>query len=60
MLAQPKRTIVPYLGFSGFRDNYEEPQLSEGFVEIKNVNWVFQGTDDEKRHWSMWLQIDGK
>ncbi|KAF8964079.1 polynucleotide kinase 3 phosphatase-domain-containing protein [Flammula alnicola] len=54
------RVLLPYVAFSGFRDNYEEPQLSEGFSEIKKVNWVFEGTEEEKRHWSMWLQIDGK
>jgi len=59
-VAEPKRELVPYIGFSGFRDNFEEPQLEEGFGEIKKVNWVFNGTEEEKRHWSLWLQIDGK
>ncbi|KAF8078204.1 polynucleotide kinase 3 phosphatase-domain-containing protein, partial [Lyophyllum atratum] len=57
---EPKRELVPYIGFSGFRDNFEEPQLEEGFTEIKKVNWVFNGTEEEKRYWSSWLQIDGK
>ncbi|KAG6861891.1 hypothetical protein C0995_010597 [Termitomyces sp. Mi166 len=55
-----KRELVPYLGFTGFRDNFEEPQLKEGFTEIKKVNWVFNGNEEERVHWSMWLQIDGK
>ncbi|KAF5386673.1 hypothetical protein D9615_001745 [Tricholomella constricta] len=58
--AEPRRELVPYIGFCGFRDNFEEPQLEEGFTEIKKVNWVFNGTEEEKRYWSMWLQIDGK
>ena len=57
---QPQRAILPYGAFTGFRDNYEEPQLSEGFQEIRKVNFVFEGTEEEKRNWSMWLQIDGK
>lgn len=48
------------MGFAGFRDNYEEPQLIEGIQEIKQVNWVFEGSAEEERYWSMWLQIDGK
>ncbi|KDR81406.1 hypothetical protein GALMADRAFT_239283 [Galerina marginata CBS 339.88] len=57
---EPERMLLPYGAFTGFRDNYEEPELSEGFSEIKKVNWVFEGTEEEKKRWSMWLQIDGK
>jgi len=48
------------MAFSGFRQNYEEPQMSEGFSEIKEINWIFEGNEEERTHWSMWLQIDGK
>ncbi|EDR11359.1 uncharacterized protein LACBIDRAFT_316135 [Laccaria bicolor S238N-H82] len=54
------RELLPYMAFTSFRDNYEEPQSDEGFAEIKKVNWVFEGSEEEKRYWSMWLQIDGK
>jgi bifunctional polynucleotide phosphatase/kinase len=57
---QPKRESIPYIGFTAFRDNYEEPQLAERISEIKKVNWVFSGTEEEKKYWSMWLQVDGK
>ncbi|KAF9532384.1 polynucleotide kinase 3 phosphatase-domain-containing protein [Crepidotus variabilis] len=57
---EPKRDLLPYTAFVTFRDNYEEPQSSEGFAEIKRVNWVFEGSEEERRSWSMWLQIDGK
>ncbi|KAF9452796.1 PNK3P-domain-containing protein [Macrolepiota fuliginosa MF-IS2] len=53
------RDLVPYAVFVGFRDQYEEPTTDEGFLEIRKVNWNFEGTDEEKRNWSMWLQIDG-
>ncbi|EPT06187.1 hypothetical protein FOMPIDRAFT_1027013 [Fomitopsis schrenkii] len=55
-----KRDLVPYSAYTGFRAQYEEPQLSEGFTEVKTVNWVFEGDEEERRRWSMWLQIDGK
>ncbi|EGO24781.1 hypothetical protein SERLADRAFT_449528 [Serpula lacrymans var. lacrymans S7.9] len=57
---EPKRDILPYLAFLGFRDNYEEPQLSEGFTEIQSVDWTFRGDEEDRKRWSMWLQIDGK
>lgn len=43
-----------------FREAYEEPTLVEGFTEIKRVNFVFEGDEEERRRWGMWLQIDGK
>ncbi|GLB35210.1 putative PNK3P-domain-containing protein [Lyophyllum shimeji] len=57
---EPKRELVPYMAFTGFRDKFEEPQPEEGFTEIKRVHWIFNGTAEETRYWSMWLQIDGK
>jgi bifunctional polynucleotide phosphatase/kinase len=48
------------MAFTSFRDSYEEPTLDEGFHEVKKVNFVFEGTDEERRMWEMWLQIDGK
>jgi len=57
---ESERTLLPYSAFTGFRNAYKEPEMTEGFSEIKKVNWVFAGTEEEKRYWSMWLQIDGK
>jgi bifunctional polynucleotide phosphatase/kinase len=33
--------------------------MEEGFTEIRKVNFKFEGTEEEKRNWAMWLQIDG-
>jgi bifunctional polynucleotide phosphatase/kinase len=57
---QKKRNILPFLAFTAFRDGYEEPQTTEGFSEIKKINWAFDGSDEERKHWGMWLQLDGK
>jgi len=57
---EPKRELLPYNAFTSFRAQYEEPELSEGFTEVKKVNWVFEGDEEERKRWSMWLQIDGK
>jgi bifunctional polynucleotide phosphatase/kinase len=60
IVREPQRDLIPWAAFTGFEAAQEEPVDSEGFDEIKRVNWVFQGDADEKRRWCMWLQIDGK
>jgi bifunctional polynucleotide phosphatase/kinase len=51
---------VPYNAFTMFKAQYEEPIITEGFKELRYVNWVFEGSDEERRRWNMWLQLDGK
>lgn len=58
--SKPKRELLPFMAFTSFRSNYEEPKLEEGFAEIKKVNWIFSGDAEERRYWSMWLQVEGK
>ncbi|KAI9569087.1 polynucleotide kinase 3 phosphatase-domain-containing protein [Boletus coccyginus] len=57
---QPQREILPYQAFSSFRENYEEPRTNEGFSEVIKVNWVFEGDEEARQRWNMWLQIEGK
>ncbi|KAF5372986.1 hypothetical protein D9758_001788 [Tetrapyrgos nigripes] len=57
---ETQREILPYLAFTSFKNNFEEPELSEGFSEIRQVNWSFQGSEEERKYWSMWLQLEGK
>ena len=52
--------MLPRSVLLGFQKAYEEPTLAEGFSEIKKVNWVFEGSDEEKARYNMWLQVDGK
>ena len=59
-LMQPHRDFLPYVAFSSFAEKFEEPKEIEGFLEVMTVNWLFEGSEDEQRNWSMWLQIDGK
>ncbi|CAK5280699.1 unnamed protein product, partial [Mycena citricolor] len=55
---EPARELLPIGAFTTFRDKFEEPDLSEGFAHIISINWTFEGTDDEKKAWSRWLQLD--
>ncbi|KAI0646745.1 PNK3P-domain-containing protein [Trametes meyenii] len=58
--SEPKRDLLPYSAFAGFRASFEEPSADEGFADIRTVNFVFEGDEEARRRWSMWLQIDGK
>ncbi|PKC67399.1 PNK3P-domain-containing protein [Rhizophagus irregularis] len=45
---------LPEIAYSGFKSRFVEPKSEEGFDEIKKINFVFEGNDDEKRKWEMW------
>ncbi|KAJ7361229.1 polynucleotide kinase 3 phosphatase-domain-containing protein [Mycena albidolilacea] len=57
---EPPREMLPKLAFTTYKSNFEEPELSEGFTEIKKVNWVFEGTAEERKAWSRWFHLDDK
>ncbi|KAJ7242548.1 PNK3P-domain-containing protein [Mycena haematopus] len=57
---EPPREMLPKLAFTSFKDNFEEPELSEGFSQIKKVNWVFDGTVAERKVWARWYHLDDK
>ncbi|KLO19121.1 PNK3P-domain-containing protein [Schizopora paradoxa] len=54
------RSLTPKSNFETYKATHEEPTLAEGFGEIKKVHWKFEGEEEERRLWNMWLQIDGK
>ncbi|OCH95217.1 PNK3P-domain-containing protein [Obba rivulosa] len=58
--SEPKREVLPYMAFSSFRAAYEEPAQDEGFAEIRRVQWTFEGDEEARGRWNMWLQVDGK
>ncbi|KAF8504317.1 polynucleotide kinase 3 phosphatase-domain-containing protein [Russula emetica] len=57
---EPTRPVIPYTVLTSFENAYEAPSMNEGFSEVRDVPWRFEGSEEERRHWSMWLQIDGK
>ncbi|KAF9493422.1 PNK3P-domain-containing protein [Pleurotus eryngii] len=56
---EERRPAVPYLAFTGYRAAFEEPEVDEGFDEIRQVNWEFEGGEEERKKWGMWLQLEG-
>ncbi|KAF7307271.1 hypothetical protein MIND_00520800 [Mycena indigotica] len=57
---EPVRELLPISAFTSFRDAHEEPELEEGFTQIKKINWVWTGTEEDRKVWEMWLQFDDK
>jgi len=58
---EAKRDKVLSIAYFGFHRNYEEPSLVEGFTEIVDVRWCFDGSEEERRRWSVLHQsIHGK
>ena len=43
---QSQRDLLPYSAFTSFRTAFEEPNVEEGFSEVRKVNWVFEGDED--------------
>ncbi|KAH8821230.1 polynucleotide kinase 3 phosphatase [Xylogone sp. PMI_703] len=51
-----KRTILPKLAFTGFASRFQKPTLAEGFQDIQEITFKFEGTEVEReiwaRHWT--------
>ena len=52
---EPKRTLLPLLAFTSYESSFEKPGLDEGFDEIRGVNWVWEGTDEQKKKWQRYM-----
>ncbi|KAI9454202.1 PNK3P-domain-containing protein [Russula earlei] len=57
---EPLRAFLPYAALTSFADAYEAPSVKEGFGEVREIPWKFEGSEEERRLWSMWLQLDRK
>ncbi|KAG0658357.1 hypothetical protein C6P46_005813 [Rhodotorula mucilaginosa] len=49
------REVLPMIAFMTFRSNLEIPTPSEGFDEIKKINFKFEGTSEQRKNWTRWL-----
>ncbi|TVY82457.1 Bifunctional polynucleotide phosphatase/kinase [Lachnellula suecica] len=51
-----ERTILPTIAFRTFSSRYKQPKLSEGFQDITEIDFKFDGTEAERaiwlRHWT--------
>lgn len=49
-----KRELLGDVAFRTFKTRQQPPQLSEGFDEIKKINFVFEGSDEDLEAWRKW------
>ncbi|KAK4496537.1 hypothetical protein PRZ48_012517 [Zasmidium cellare] len=47
-----KRVLLPKMAFTGFASRFREPKVEEGFQEIVKVDFVFRGSEEDKKLWS--------
>ena len=48
------RTILPGAAFRSFQQRYIPPSISEGFQDITQVGFQFQGTPEQCKIWSQY------
>ncbi|KAH8549917.1 polynucleotide kinase 3 phosphatase-domain-containing protein [Umbelopsis sp. PMI_123] len=48
------RELLPGMVFDSFSKKFQEPMLSEGFEEIKKINFVLDGSEVERKKWQQW------
>ncbi|CAG8686270.1 10339_t:CDS:2 [Acaulospora colombiana] len=48
------RTLLPDVSFQVYKSKFCEPTLDEGFQEIKLINFIFEGNEEERRKFEMW------
>ncbi|KAL1412679.1 DNA kinase/phosphatase Pnk1 [Vanrija albida] len=53
---EPKRELLPALAFGSYTADFEVPKLGEGFEEIRTVNFVWEGDEEQRKLWDRYLQ----
>ncbi|KAF7303029.1 hypothetical protein MKEN_01266200 [Mycena kentingensis (nom. inval.)] len=43
--------------FDELENSYQKPTLSEGFTEVRRIYWTFEGNEEERKVWNMWLSV---
>jgi bifunctional polynucleotide phosphatase/kinase len=52
---EPKRQVIPGLAFTTYVTSFEPPDKSEGFDEVRLVNFIFEGDDEQRKKWDMYM-----
>jgi bifunctional polynucleotide phosphatase/kinase len=55
---EKRRAALPEMAIAAFRTAYVEPRVEEGFVSVERVPFVFEGGEEERAQWGMWLSVD--
>ncbi|CAG8771495.1 3619_t:CDS:2, partial [Ambispora leptoticha] len=46
-----KCRLIPDIAYNTYKARFMEPQLEEGFEEVKKIDFVFEGNDEERARW---------
>jgi bifunctional polynucleotide phosphatase/kinase len=46
--------VLPALAFKSFAERFEKPSKDEGFTDVKEVTFKFEGSEDERELWAKW------
>ncbi|GAA6027946.1 hypothetical protein JCM8097_001795 [Rhodosporidiobolus ruineniae] len=49
------REVLPLIAFQAYAKNFEQPRVEEGFDEVKEIHFKFDGAPDELKRWQRWL-----
>ncbi|KAI8443783.1 polynucleotide kinase 3 phosphatase-domain-containing protein [Phakopsora pachyrhizi] len=49
------RQLLPQIAFDSYFKNFESPMIDEGFDEIKNLRFVFEGDEAQLKRWNQYL-----
>lgn len=52
---EPKRAILPESAFVSYAVDFTLPTLKEGFDEVRTVNFVWEGTVEQRTLWDNYL-----
>lgn len=51
---EEKRDVLSTIAFRTFKSKLQEPTTREGFQEVKKINFIFDGSEQDKTAWQRW------
>lgn len=54
---QTTREMLGYGVFTQYQNAFQPPTVDEGFSEVKTINWIFEGSEEDRRRFNMYLDI---
>jgi bifunctional polynucleotide phosphatase/kinase len=52
---EPERNLLPLSAFGSYASAYERPEEDEGFEELRTVNFVWEGSEEQRRLWERYM-----
>lgn len=53
--SEPERTLLPLSAFGTYVSAFERPEEDEGFDELRTVNFVWEGSEEQKSLWNRYM-----